>query len=96
MEKKFENYLKLLLNVEFLGPPQYFLGVKVKFKKDNTYLSIFFSQEAAAIELVHQASVFTIFTTSNCTPDHIGYPLDKIEVIQKIPHYVREKIEEDL
>ena len=42
VEKKFEVTLSLLLNVESTGPPQYFLGLKVKCKKEDNHLRIFY------------------------------------------------------
>ena len=60
VKKKFETAHSLLLNVEFTGPPQYFLGLKVKYKKEENNLSIFLSQEVAATELVHRAGLSNI------------------------------------
>ena len=62
VEEKFENDLKLLPNLEFIGPPQYFLDLKVKYKEDEKHLSIFISQETATIELVHRTSLSNIST----------------------------------
>ena len=36
VEKKFKNDLKLLLNVEFTGPPQYFFGLKINVRSTRT------------------------------------------------------------
>ena len=60
VEKKFEVALSLLLNVEFTGLPKHFLGLKVKYKKEDDHLSIFLSQEAATTELVHRADLSDI------------------------------------
>ena len=77
MEEKFENDLKLLLNLEFTGPPQYFLDLKVKYKEDEKHLSIFISQETATIELVHRTSLLNISTKKNCIPYRTRYPVEK-------------------
>ena len=96
VEKKFEVALNLLLNVEFTGPPQYFLGLKVKCKKEDNHLSIFLSQEAAATELVDRAGLSDISAKINKTPYRTGYPVDKISAMPNLPLSVREKIEDDL
>jgi len=67
VEKKSETALILLLNVEFTGPPQYFLELKVKCKKDENHLNVFLSQEVAVIELLHRTGLSNISTKSNNT-----------------------------
>ena len=96
VEKKFEVALSLLLNVEFTGPPQYFLRLKVKCKKEDDHLSIFLSQEAAATELVHRAGLSDLSAKINKNPYRTGYPVDKISAIPNLPLSVRKKIEADL
>ena len=96
VEKKFEVVLSLLLNVEFTGPLQYFLGLKVKCKKEDDRLNIFLSQEVAAIELVHRAGLSNISANINKTPYRTGYPVDKIYAIPNLSLSVRENIEDDL
>ena len=96
VEKKFETALSLLLNVEFTGPPQYFLGLKVKYKKVENNLSIFLPQQAEATELIHRAGLSNILTKTNKTSYCTGYQVDKIDTIPNLSLSVRGKIEEDL
>ena len=74
VEKKFEIALSVLLNVEFTGPSQYFLGLNVKCKKEENTLTIFLSKEVASTELVHRTGLSNISTKSKNTPYRTRYP----------------------
>ena len=85
VENKFENYLRLLLNAEFIGLSQWFLGLKVKYKMEDNHLSIFLLQEAAVTELIHRAGLSNITTKTNSTSYRTGYPVDELMLFQTSP-----------
>ena len=96
VEQKFEAALKLLLDVEFSGQPQYFLDLKVKIQNHNNIQNIFLSQQSTSLELIDGVGLSNIAATSNATPYRAGFLIHKIKEDIILPQHNKKKIEDDL
>ena len=79
VERKFENKLKSLTKVEFMGHVSHFLGIRYQWRQKDGDVKVHMSQEAFADQLIEHAGLSHDSATTNPTPYRSGYPVDAIK-----------------
>jgi len=95
VEKEFEERLKKLTSVDFMGTVSHFLGIRFQWRETDTDLHVHMSQQAFAEHLIAQAGLHTDSTTSNPTPYRSGFPIDKVPHVEMSKER-RQKLETEL
>ena len=82
VEKSFEDKLKALTDVDFLGPVSHFLGTNFMWSRpDSDNLTAHLSQQAFVDNLVLDADLDPDSTSNNKTPYRSGLPIDSIPAV---------------
>ena len=95
VERYFEDKISQEIKVEFMGQVSYFLGIRFQWRQTDNNVKVHLSQEAFADNLIQQAGLHHISTTTNTTPYKSGAPVDTIKPTNLLPQE-KARIESEL